>query len=324
MKDPTSILRNAAGLVLVAMSIYGMGCAVEAGDVHADLDEENLGEAVQGAAGYPGTLNHLRYQVLHNHGVQHTTRALGAAALANQSGLLTSMPYMPAPDATGPMAGARVEYLEILIGCALPAGTSVRDPAHITGYLYLFGTSTPLYRVYAGEIGLAPDWRTRGLTTVEKQLVTACVLQRTNRFGEEVEIMLEGNHPAITRTEADKLLYPGIESRAWGNMFDSTIPLSTTNSELDATDAPFNAYICHETASCPTGVPGILRQCDAMDACGFIYLGNCTDHMKYCNYRWLHNLPAPQSCTQFNYNILASLKEADTVCQIPPGPDPNL
>ncbi|HVK70158.1 MAG TPA: hypothetical protein VM694_37150 [Polyangium sp.] len=323
MNHPTSILRNAAGLVLVAMSIYGMGCAVEAGDLHVDLDEENLGEAVQGAAGYPGTLNHLRYQVLHNHGVQHTTRVLGASALVNASGNLPAMPHMPAPNAAGRMVGARVEYLEILIGCALPAGTSVRDPGHIVGTITVLGGTLPMYKTYAGEIGLAPDWRTRGLNTREKELVTACVLQRTNRFGEQVEIMLEGNHPAIARTEADKLLFPGVESRAWGNMFDSTMPLSTTNPLVDATSAPFNAYICHETASCPTGIPGILRQCDAMNACGFVYVGDCKDHSKYCVNQWLNNLPAP-TCAQFQHNILASLKEADTVCMPPPFEDPGL
>src|SRR5690606_28941474 len=93
------------------------------------------------------------------------------------------------PTATGDWEDARTEFLEVLIGCALEEGDYVMDPNHVDYYVGW----VPVYKKYFGEIGIAPGWTSRGLTLTEKRYITACVMQRVNRFGASVDILLESS-----------------------------------------------------------------------------------------------------------------------------------
>ncbi|WP_170229416.1 hypothetical protein [Polyangium fumosum] len=259
------------------MSLYGLGCMADPEEMSADPEDVVVREALGYAGGDPGTANHLRPVVLMNHGVQETTRALGKAALVNTNAYLPAMPYMPSASATGEMAGARQEFLEVLIGCALPDGVYVYDPGHVERYIYFNGSFFPVYKKYFGDVGLAPEWTNRKLELQEKQWVTACVLARTNRYGETIQILLEGSHPALAHTE-DELAeypYPVRESKTWGNMFDSTVTLSTTDPSVSPSALPFTAYICSDPQIPVLAPDALFRECDAMDACGFNYMGEC-------------------------------------------------
>ncbi|MBK9260037.1 MAG: hypothetical protein IPM54_09400 [Polyangiaceae bacterium] len=276
MNISTSILRSTSSVMFFAVSLYGMGCMVEPGDMGPGSEEEYISQVELGAGGDPGTQNHLEDLVLMNHGVQETVRALGDAALVNSSNQLPSMPYMPAHNATGDLEGARVDFLEVLIGCALSSSQTVTDPAHTIGYFL----GIPVKKSYTGEIGIAPAWTWRALTTTEKRYVTACVMQRVNAYGEVINILLQtanGSYQPLNRSTEDLELYPVAESVAWGNMFDSTIELSTTNSEVPEDTIPFVGHICREYSSAQAPWSGLRRQCDNFESCGFTYEGNCSE-----------------------------------------------
>jgi len=313
MKTFNVLLRCASPFVFVGMSLYGLGCTIDPDQIGGDSEEAVLDRTQMGYGGDPGTINHLRPEVLHDHGVQQTVRDLGNVELVDTDGYLPEMPFLPSSNAIGELEGARVEFLETLIGCALPEGTFVTDPAHLVRSPENPRLAT--YKRYHGQIGLAPAWRTRGLTTSEKQWLTACVLERTNRFGETVRIMLEGAHEAITFGEEAKSMFPALESRAWGNMFDSKRELSTTNPAVDPRSIAFDAYICHETSSCSTGIPGLLRQCDAEDACGFQYVGACSEFFAGCA-AFGRNV-AHAGCATRDHAIRARLEEKEMFCEMP-------
>jgi hypothetical protein len=313
-RNPSSTIRSVTGLVLVAMSMYGMGCALEAGEldpsVAADPDGTELGVAEQGVGGYPGTHNHLRPRCHWDQGAQQTARNLANGPIANATNSMPAMPYMLPNNAAGEDAGCRREFLEVLVGCALDWGTFVVD------------NNDPVYfnedfigKYYAGEIGLAPEWSTRALTTTERQLVTACVLARVNRYGEEVDVLLEGNHTSITHAQAVKDEYPALESSTWGNMFDSTVVLNPTRNPLLPSPIGFKAYVCQETATCSTGIAGMLRGCDS-DACGFNYVGNCDDVATTCSARTTTGTfgSSPAYCAGRSNKIRVRLREADMMC----------
>lgn len=308
MNLSTSILRSTSSVMFFAVSLYGMGCMVEPGGMGPGSEEEYISQVELGAGGDPGTMNHLEDEFVQNHGIQHTARALGNAALVNASNQLPSMPYMPAPNATGDLEGARVDFLEVMIGCALEEDQTVIDPAHTVAYIL----GIPVKKSYVGEIGLAPDWTTRALTTDEKKWVTACVLARTNRYGATINILLEGNHPAITYRNLSLTGYTEAESKVWGNMFDSTIELSTTNPSVPTTALPFYAYICSHISWCADPEEATLRACDdEFTPCGFSYMGDCSSFFSYCD------SPAgigQQGCGGRTHAIKSYLKSSDATC----------
>ena len=307
MNPGTTLLRCASPFVFIAMSLYGLGCMADPVDSGWDPEEEELGEAELGTGGDPGTQNHLRYQVTHNHGVQRTVRVIGADALA-PSGFLPSMPNMPSPTATGQLAGARVEFLETLIGCALAEGTTVTDMGHIVGYVTNGYFSAPVFKQYQGEIGLAPDWRTRALTTNEKRWVTACVLARTNRYGATINILLSGAHPEITYRASEAYPYTVPESTVWGNMFDSAVLLGSNTDSGHA----FNAYICTDVTFCSSAEGATLRACDeTYTPCGFSYMEGCDTFDAFCS----DPLNALfEGCSNRSYAIHSYLKASEATC----------
>ncbi|MDI1478586.1 hypothetical protein [Polyangium sp. y55x31] len=307
MNPGTTLLRCASPFVFIAMSLYGLGCMADPVDSGWDPEEEELGEAELGTGGDPGTNNGLRYRVAHNHGVQRTVRVIGNAALA-PSGVLPSMPDMPSPSAAGEWAGARVEFLEKLIGCALAEGTTVGDAGHIVGYMTGGGVSVPVFQQYHGEIGLAPDWRTRALTTDEKRWVTACVLSRTNRYGATIDILLGGAHPEITYRASEAYPYTVPESTVWGNMFDSTMPLG---SNTDSSPA-FNAYICSDVTFCSSAEGATFRACDVTyTPCGFSYMGTCSTFDAFCSEPLNSTF---EGCSNRSYAIHSYLKASNATC----------
>ncbi|MDI3287801.1 hypothetical protein [Polyangium sp. 15x6] len=300
--------RNLINLGLVGMALYGMGCALEDAAVDPNLFDD---PTLHGAGGEPNTGNTLLPGCLNDHGVQQTVRTLGAARLSSYLlDTLPSMPYMPAGDAAGTLAGCRREFLKVLVGCALPTGASVVD----SNDPIVIGTGT-VTRKYWGQIGLAPDWETRALTTEEKEFVTACVMARTNRFGEEIDILLDGDHPEIEPDSALQLTYPYVESTVWGNMFDSTVPLNPTHDPNHPTLQPFNAHVCknYSDSTCPDAA---FRVCDESDDCGFINHGPCS----LMNCIPILGGSVSASCTAWPNRITIYLTDHATVCPIPIDP----
>ena len=294
------------GLGLFGMGLVGMGCAVDPTGGEADPDDVELGAAMQGTGGDPGSLNHLLPRCLNDHGVQYAVRNMGNARLSGlYTDYLPAMANMPAGNATGDLAGCRRTFLEILVGCALPAGALVKDPNDM---VYVLGGYVP--RMYFGEVGLVPEWESRALSTDEKELITACVMARTNRFGETISILLEGADPAIAYNADSRALYPYAESTVWGNMFDSTVPLTPDGQTY--LPQPFAGYVCRNygTGLCPDAA---FRACDDGNNCGFIDKGDCMNPSIICS--GVLGTP-PSSCDAWSNRIEAFLQTTEEVCPI--------
>ena len=129
-----------------------------------------------------------------------------------------------------------------------------------------------------GRLGLAPDWRRRGLTQAEARLVSACILARLNRFGVPVEISLRADPRA---SEPPPALRAGPGERT-----DFALHEGAFFGDLFAPGAP--AYVCQGRAAIET--PERLRQARRvcalpsgattpdgrpLSACGLVIAGPC-------------------------------------------------
>lgn len=85
--------------------------------------------------------------------------------------------------AEGDPAGERV--IRYLVGCALEGGQSVS----------VEGPGGPL--VFAGHLGLAPQWRTGPCDAECQAWVSACMLARTNETETETMLFVQGDHPSL-------------------------------------------------------------------------------------------------------------------------------
>lgn len=268
MKLSTTILRSTAPLAFAVIGLNALGCMV--GPSESGLTEEDfLSNAELGIAGDPGTSNHFNLDCFWDHGIQQTFRDLAVGPIVDENSEFPEMPYMP-EDASGFWAQCRVTMLELLVDCALDSSTLAID--------------TVGGRNFPGGLGYASAWTTRGLTTDEKEKVTACMLQRLNPYGVVIPILLES--PSAPNTTTD---YPLHESEAWGNLFDSTVTLNPTPDHQPPSTAAFAAYSCkigEMPTYCDDGsiVPWnleytMMRTCYYNNnACHWITRGNCTTY----------------------------------------------
>lgn len=303
MKLSTSILRSTSPVLFAAMSLYGLGCIADPNEMGLDADELNVSQVEQGAGGDPGTTNHYSVACFQDHGVQQTFRELGAGPLVGTSPILPTMQYLPDDNASVPVTGCRQQALDMLIECALNEAQAVRDPQ--TGFMH------------TGALGFAPEWMTQALTTDQKELVTACMLQRLNPYGVTIPVVLEAPASPFTTTD-----YPLHESQAWGNLFDSTVTLNPTRNPTLPTYVPFTAYACDE-GDRPTFcdeegsiVPWqlhytLMRTCFFNDAvCDWTALGACT---ATCT----TDPNDPGKCDAWDNRLRARARDDGSLCGIP-------
>jgi hypothetical protein len=305
MNIKTSILRSVAPVAFTAMSLHALGCI--AGPSESGLTEEDfLGTVELGVGGDPGTENHYDIGCFLDHGTQQTFRSLAAGALTGVKSRLptAALAYLPAANATGDLAGCRQQALDILVECALGPGQEAVDPQTL--------------ETHTGELNWAPDWTTRALTTDEKELVTACMLQRLNPQGVSIAVLLE--RPSAPNTTAD---YPLHESETWGNLFDSTIPLNPTRDPNLPTVVPFDIYSCDggdrpsicevDTNSVIAYDPNVtpLRTCyfNSVD-CSWNTLGACLTSCPYNPYD-------PTQCDAWDNRLRSRLRDDGSSCGIP-------
>jgi hypothetical protein len=157
-------------------------------------------------------------------------RLLCAALAACAAGLSHGAELQLNDDRMAATADGRAT-LKYLVGCALPAGTTV--VADVAGARYSF----------PGSMGLAPDWSARALTPAEQRLLSACMLARTNRFGVPVMLSMRSDapsRPASLEADADeRRAFPAHEGAFFGNLFAPDQPVYACT----ASTAP--AWIAH-------------------------------------------------------------------------------
>jgi hypothetical protein len=131
--------------------------------------------------------------------------------------------------------------LKYMIECALEPAQSATIFA---------GDGTP--KVYAGALGLAPEWRDAPLSDAGAHKVSACVGARANGLGQTVAISLR--HPEIQTTPVEVDLFSTHEGAFWGDLF---------------ADEPYLQACVVEGG----GLSG--RICAESESCGFVIQGDC-------------------------------------------------
>ncbi len=149
-------------------------------------------------------------------------------------GLSESGTVLSDPDA--------LKTAEYIVECALPAGTSVIKT--LNGVVHLF----------EGELGLAPQWQHDSCDDDCQQWVSACLLARANRTGENVEIRMQADHTEIGIGSTAGLLH---EASFYGNVFIG------------------EAYYCKGTSEANVAAKREGRTCTSGSSCGFTIYSSC-------------------------------------------------
>lgn len=119
---------------------------------------------------------------------------------------------------------------------------------------------------FRGSMELAREWTSTALTPSKYELMSACMLARTNYFGVEVAISMR-SHQLGTKP-SEKAAYTVVEGAFWGDVF-------TEGGSMRACASP--AKLSGEAIStlpqreCTASVDGVTTKC------GFSYAGECTD-----------------------------------------------
>jgi hypothetical protein len=120
---------------------------------------------------------------------------------------------------------------------------------------------------YAGNLGLQPEWLSRGLTDSEIRWWGACLAAHTNATGKAVSFSVTGPHPAFGdgwRAESEAMAYDGMEGAFFADYNPTANP-------------PLHFYSCHDSVD-PDGTGWNARVCATDDtACGamFTMVGPC-------------------------------------------------
>jgi hypothetical protein len=137
------------------------------------------------------------------------------------------------------------KFVEYLVECALPERDSVTY--NIAGTSYTF----------AGDLGLAPEWKTRSCGPSCQRWVSACMLARLNKLGQRIEISLRGEHPALKALRPEYKTYESREATYYGNLFGAPGEIFACLSP-DKSEIP---RVCGDNlADCPMHVVGSCAQ----------------------------------------------------------------
>jgi hypothetical protein len=135
------------------------------------------------------------------------------------------------------------KFVSYLVGCALPPGDSVSY--EIAGQKWTF----------AGEIGVAPEWKTGACGESCQRWISACMLSRLNKKGEHIEVSLRGEHRALKVVRHEERDMPRREATYYGNFFAG----------------PGNINVCLSP-----GATAIPRVCgDDLAGCPMKVVGSC-------------------------------------------------
>jgi hypothetical protein len=277
-----------ARALLLSASIALVGCLAPVDDEVGVNDAIGVPyETMEGPYGNNG-LNPVDFWSLSN---QQALRALGAGALNNSSGALVSTSLLGT-------AGGR-SVLSYTIRCALPGSASVQAADG---------------SVFYGDLGFAPDWSTRALTTSEQRWMTACLLQHLNGLGQHVTMLLQGSHSALDPNPGEDYSDYAIgDITTFGNVFEQNL-------------LGYKAWACVDPIldlSCGVGLSTITleRLCGLSPTCGINILGPCA---LYCSY----SASGDPSCTPllgstYTQSIASKLEESAFIslyplCLLPP------
>ena len=157
------------------------------------------------------------------------------------------------------------QFLKYVIRCALPQGVVVESKSRYGHFRF------------NGRHGLAPDWTKRPLIEQEQELVSACILALTNKFGVAVPVYLvPGTKPPNLkrRKEDGSLDYRLFEGAFFGNLFLPS-PKAFVCVGNGRTVAPGDPIWSKRVCGLPDGNGGRTSRC------GMVIVGSCGTKKPY-------------------------------------------
>jgi hypothetical protein len=151
-----------------------------------------------------------------------------------------------------------------------------------------------------GNLGLAPDWVRGALDTPSQGWLTACLLAHSNNFGERVDILLTGEHPAL-QAPIMRGDMPLQEAAFYGNLF----PLPGGAKPFLFACTGWDAQSCDATI---ISADLKRRVCGRSTQCGFDAVGPC----------WTAGTTTPDACDRAPGDL-----EDFTACHPYPGSPPT-
>ncbi|KYF58184.1 hypothetical protein BE08_13640 [Sorangium cellulosum] len=191
-----------------------------------------------------------------------SANALSANALSANALSREAAATLEDPGEGGELFRTLVRYT---VSCAL-------DESQRFSFSWADAAGATHHEVYHGELGLADAWADGPLDEAGKQIVSACLAARTNRYGVSVVISMR-SHQAPLRHEVgrdEREAYPHVEGAFWGNLFTEAPYLRACYN--DASVEPARAA----RRDCAAGYAGAEGD---LEGCGMIEIvGSCQDH----------------------------------------------
>jgi hypothetical protein len=150
------------------------------------------------------------------------------------------------------------EVLSFVVSCALPEGLTLE--ARVGGATFEF----------AGELGLAPEWLDRPLSSEGQGWISACLFARVNAHDVSIPISLRGPTRALAVGQDERADWPLQEGAFYGDVFTPA-------------GQPILWIACRGEDQAAGEVGGLIdRDCTEPDPahpgltqCGFIFAGDC-------------------------------------------------
>ncbi|AUX46950.1 hypothetical protein SOCE26_084600 [Sorangium cellulosum] len=246
--------RDVLGCVCVLLA-SATGCIAPDLSTAADPGEEEIDSSAEAlASGNALSLNALSLNAL-------SLNALSLNALSLNALGAEALDALQDPGEEGELVRQLVKYT---VSCALDESRSFR-------FAWTDAAGSTHEEVYRGQLGLADSWRRGPLDDAGKQMVSACLAARTNRYGVSVVISMRSHQDPLRHEVGrdERETYPHVEGAFWGDLFSETPYLRACYNDASVARARAAQRDC---------AAGQLDAAGELASCGMIEIvGSCQE-----------------------------------------------
>jgi hypothetical protein len=236
--------------LMAGMSLFASGCMMESAEMDADYEAP----PVDDEASYKNLAPGEPKGIITGNGAHLLTPdilALYTPLAKILSSKVLTLNLLESSELLATIQGRT--FLDYVVKCALPAGVTFEAQFLTTTY------------TFEGEIGLAPEWTQKPLSSSSRRWLTACLLAHVNATAAQVSIMLRGDHPALSgEVGTEGAAYTLREGAFYGDIF-RIIPAKHACSGEGTT----------ALRVCTNDIAGL-------SPCGFTVPGDCTGYKGAC------------------------------------------